>query len=534
MNRRGVLKAGLATGSLFLPAPYAWVWAQSDGALKLLRAPKVALVIGNGKYKDAPELKNAPNDAKAVSEVLKVSGFAVTMHLDTGREALVGAIRDYVNAMAQKKAVGLFYFAGHGVQLEWRNYMLPVDAVIDKVEDVAKQSVDIARLMEGLTKAANPMNMIILDACRENPFGTAKPVAQKGLSQMDAPTHTILAYATSPGNVASDGEGVNGLYTENLLREMKVPEAKIEDVFKRVRLGVRRKTNGAQIPWESTSLEDDFWFLPPRELKAASDAEKTRLFEEELAAWEKVKAAAAPGPLEEFLRRYSSGPFSELAQLQLDTVLAKQGEKKILIAPAVGNPYTQGFVPADTDFRKGDSYSYAVMDRQTRAEMNRITSTVTQINENEIVFDEGVLILDRLGNSVKLPSGNRFTPRQDSPAEYAVGKKWSTRYSTLTGKGNTGDSEFHFRITKREKVTVPAGSFDCFVIEGEGYTALPSGRSELRNVRWMAPDRVRRPIVQEQYRKFQRASTISGKGGAGKGGPQNVDTRMELTSYKQT
>ena len=175
--------------------------------------------------------------------------------------------------MEQKKHVGLFYFAGHGVQLDWRNYLLPIDAVIDKIEDVAKQSVDIARLMEGLTKAANPMNVIILDACRENPFGTAKPVAQKGLSQMDAPTQTILAYATSPGNVASDGDGANGLYTENLLREIKVPEAKIEDVFKRVRLGVRRKSNGAQIPWESTSLEEDFWFLPPKSLKAATDAE---------------------------------------------------------------------------------------------------------------------------------------------------------------------------------------------------------------------------------------------------------------------
>src|SRR5512145_832664 len=101
MQRRDVLKAGLA-GSLFLPQPWAWVWAQSDGregALKLLKAPKVALVVGNGKYKDAPELKNAPNDAKAIAETLKGAGFAVTMLLDTGREALIQAIRDYVNGM---------------------------------------------------------------------------------------------------------------------------------------------------------------------------------------------------------------------------------------------------------------------------------------------------------------------------------------------------------------------------------------------------------------------------------------------------
>jgi len=289
-NRRRILKAGLATG-LFLPLPYAYVWAQQDGALKLLKAPKVALVVGNGKYKDAPVLKNAPNDARAIAETLKGAGFAVTLLLDSNREALIGAIRDYVHAMEQKKAVGLFYFAGHGVQLDWRNYMLPVDAVIDTVDDVGKQSVDIARLMEGLVKAANPMNVIILDACREDPFGKSRK-PQKGLSQMDAPTQTILAYATSPGNVASDGDGANGLYTESLLREMKVPEAKIEDVFKRVRLAVRRKSNGAQIPWESTSLEEDFWFIPPKDLKQISDSERERLLKEEQAAWERAKQAA--------------------------------------------------------------------------------------------------------------------------------------------------------------------------------------------------------------------------------------------------
>ena len=542
MNRRELLKAGAAAGSLFLPAPYALVWAQqSDGALKLIKAPKVALVIGNGKYKDAPVLKNAPNDAKAIAAALKGAGFEVNLKLDTGRAEMLDAIRAYVHLMEQKKHVGLFYFAGHGVQLDWRNYLLPIDAVIDKIEDVAKQSVEIARLMDGLTKAANPMNVIILDACRENPFGTARPVAQKGLSQMDAPTQTILAYATSPGNVASDGDGANGLYTENLLREIKVPEAKIEDIFKRVRLGVRRKSNGAQIPWESTSLEEDFWFIPPKDLKAASDAEKTKLFEEELATWERVKGAGAPGPLEDFLRRWPSGPFSELAQLQLDQVLARQGEKKVQIVASAGNPYTQGLVAADTAFKLGDSYEYIVMDRESRAEINKINSVVTEISENEVIFGKGALILDRLGNLVKASNGNRFTPRQDQPTEYAIGKRWTTRFGVITGQGRSGESEFEFRITKREKVTVPAGTFDCYVIEGEGYTVLPGGKTELKLTRWMAPDKVRRPIVQEQYRKFRRDLVGRdggfGKGGAGKGagkGPQNVDQRQELVAYKQS
>jgi hypothetical protein len=229
------------------------------------------------------------------------------------------------------------------------------------------------------------MNVIILDACREDPFGKSRK-PQKGLSQMDAPTQTILAYATSPGNVASDGDGANGLYTESLLREMKVPEAKIEDVFKRVRLAVRRKTSGAQIPWESTSLEEDFWFLPPKELRAASDADKEKQFDEELAQWEKVKASDDPAPLEAFLRRYPSGPFAELAQLQLDRALAKLGEKKVQIASAAGNPYTLGTVAADLGFKVGDSYAYVVLDRESRAEKGRLPGVITAVTDTEVIL----------------------------------------------------------------------------------------------------------------------------------------------------
>jgi hypothetical protein len=500
-NRRSILKAGLAAG-LFAPLPWTWVWAQSEGALKLLKAPKVALVVGNGKYKDAPELKNAPNDAKAIAEVLKASGFAVTMLLETNKDALIGAIRSYVNAMEKQKAVGLFYFAGHGVQLDWRNYMLPVDAVIDKVDDVAKESVDIARLMEGLTKAANPMNVIILDACREDPFGKArKPV--KGLSQMDAPTNTILAYATSPGNVASDGDGANGLYTENLLREMKVPEAKIEDVFKRVRLGVRRKSNGAQIPWESTSLEEDFWFQPPKELKAASDAERDRLMKEDEAAWEKAQQSKDAKAIEEYLRRFPSGNYSELAQVYLDRALAKEGEKKVQIASAEGNPYSKGTVAIRTDHKVGDSYTFRVVDAYSRVEQRRFTRTVKAITEDEVQFDDN-LIQDLLGNNVRMPDGRRVKGAQNYPQELTVGKRWQTRFTTTFPNGSSVATEFNFVIAARENVTVPAGTFHAFRINAVGHSRNPKGEAVLiENHRYLAPDQCRLPLVVHELRRVR-------------------------------
>src|SRR5262245_10169844 len=117
MERRAVLKAGLVTGSLFLPAPFAWVYAQSEGTIKLLKAPKVALVVGNGKYKDVPPLKNAPNDAKDIAETLKSLRFNVTLLVDSDRKGLLNAIRDYAQTVEATKCVGLFYFAGHGLQL---------------------------------------------------------------------------------------------------------------------------------------------------------------------------------------------------------------------------------------------------------------------------------------------------------------------------------------------------------------------------------------------------------------------------------
>ena len=213
-----------------MPIPYAWVWAQSEGALKLLKLPKLALVLGNSKYKEAP-LRNPANDASAIAEALKASGFDVTLRMDTGKADMMAAVQVYVQTLAAKKCVGLFYYAGHGIQLAWRNYMVPVDASLGSTEDVQTQGVDVGDLLRGLTKAANPMNVIILDACRDNPFGSLKGASQRGLAQMDAPPNTLLAFATAPGNVASDGDGANGLYTENLLRQMTVPDAKIEDVF---------------------------------------------------------------------------------------------------------------------------------------------------------------------------------------------------------------------------------------------------------------------------------------------------------------
>ena len=500
-----------------------WPWkaAFAQSGASLLRLPKQALVIGNSKYKHAP-LKNPVNDAQGMVEALKSAGFGVTVGLELTQAGLREAIRTYSESLAKTKAIGLFYFAGHGAQLAWRNYLIPVDAEIDNVQELRERGVDVNSLMEGITRAGNPMNVIILDACRNNPFGGSSRLDQKGLSQLDAPPGTLLAYATAPGNTAEDGEGENGLYTEHLLREIKVPEAKVEDVFKRVRLGVRRRSKGLQVPWESTSLEEDFWFLPPKEIRKLAEEEVEREFKQELAVWERIQNAAQAEPLEDYLRRYPSGRFVELAQLRLDQVLRKQGENKVEIVSAPQNPYSKGTSRTDTAFKIGDRYTYRKLDVLTKVELNKpYTNRVTHITENEVIYNNGNKVTDLLGNHRKF-GGNIWTVNQTVPAEFIIGKRWNTRFHYIEPNGREFIVDLELRVADREHVSVPAGTFNAFRIEARGWRRGPGVNIAWDLKTWFAPDEVRSPVA---FQWFNRAMPW---------GNLVTTSRDELVEFRQT
>ncbi|MBX3677386.1 MAG: caspase family protein [Rhodocyclaceae bacterium] len=499
------------SAAALLPWRAGTAFATAASALNAL--PRTALVIGNGKYRNAP-LPNPANDAGAIGERLARLGFKVVTQLDAGRDAMQNAVADYGEQLARHKGVGLFYFAGHGLQLAWRNFLVPVDANLTRADDVLLQTLDLRQLFDRLGKAGNAMNVIILDACRDNPFGSELKTG-KGLSQMDAPIGTLLAYATAPGNLASDGSGDNGLYTEHLLREIGTPEAKIEDVFKRVRLAVRRASSGQQVPWESTSLEDDFYFIPPPDLKKLSQEELDRQFAEEAAEWDKVQAANAIKPVEDYLRRYPSGRFSELALVRLDRLLAKEGEKKVKLVNAAENPFTQGTGVIDLNFRVGDHYVYRGVDLLTQVETRRHINRITEITEDRVIFNNGALVTDLLGNIRKLPNGGTFGPSQYYIAEYSVGKKWTTRYDAVLPNGNKDAFEIDFKVVGRESITVPAGTFDCFRIEGNGWILAKGVRQEIRY--WVTPAKLNRHIALEVL--------------ATRGGRIGRSERQELESY---
>ena len=221
---------------------------------------RVALVIGNSQYPLIGELRNPEHDAKDVAEALRKLNFNVTVKLNIDQQEMEEAIIEFGERI-KEDSVGLFYYAGHGAQIGGENYLIPVQARIKKAKDIRYKAVDLNMLIDEMVAANNGKNIIILDACRNNPLPKEESRhASIGLARTDAPAGSLIAYATSPGSVAIDGEGRNGIYTRYLLEHIFTPGIPIEMVFKRVLQGVASDTERKQIPWMSSSLDIDFSF----------------------------------------------------------------------------------------------------------------------------------------------------------------------------------------------------------------------------------------------------------------------------------
>jgi carboxyl-terminal processing protease len=234
---------------------------------------KVALVIGNGAYQNAP-LRNPVNDANAVALAFKALGFQVYHHDNATHQEMIEALRRFSQS-ASRSEVRLLYFAGHGIQIKGRNYLLPVDADVKSEQEVLQRSIDITELLEQLATIKGGINLVILDACRINPFNqtpsqlvdargykTRSLAARSlGLAAVQAPSGTIVAFSTSPGSVATDSSlRSNSIYTRHLLSHLNVPGLPVEKLFKLVRTAVAAETQQMQVPWESSSLLGEYCF----------------------------------------------------------------------------------------------------------------------------------------------------------------------------------------------------------------------------------------------------------------------------------
>ena len=232
---------------------------------------RTALVIGNSAYKLSP-LKNPVNDAQAVAGTLKGLGFDVLLRENTTFKDLLEVMRLF-SLRSQDADVRLVFYAGHGIQVKGRNYLLPVDTVLQSEEEAVSKAADVTQLLDRLSQAKEGMNVVILDACRNNPFAGNDVVLPDGrrmrfrglrpggLAKVDPPLGTLIAFSTAPNGVALDNPtGKNSLYTLHLIANMQVPGLPIEQVFKRVRAGVAQESGRMQVPWESSSIMNDFCF----------------------------------------------------------------------------------------------------------------------------------------------------------------------------------------------------------------------------------------------------------------------------------
>lgn len=313
---------------VWLPSPVSTEAQDSRGIQ--VSSERLALVVGNNSYQTAP-LRNPVNDAEDMGAVLSNLGFKVTLKKNVDRRGLEDAIRQFGRQL-RHGGVGLFYFAGHGLQVGGRNYLIPINARIESESDVSYEAVDAGFVLGKMEDAQNQLNIVILDACRSNLYARAFRSENLGLARMDAPTGSLIVYATAPGDVAADGPERNGIFTKHLIRHMQTPNLPVEQVLKRVRIDVAEETRQRQIPWESSSLMGDFYFkiggvvnskesspaIESAETSAQSPGQFSKLdASERHHIVEKIRLAVLPVNFSDKVDSYSIGTYDQIKKATL-------------------------------------------------------------------------------------------------------------------------------------------------------------------------------------------------------------------------
>jgi hypothetical protein len=271
---------------------------------------RVALVVGNAKYEVSP-LINPTNDSADVAAKLKSYGFEVVYRENLKMRQIGSMLREFKSKLSPGSTALVFY-AGHGLQVRGENYFPTIDADIQSEEDIQNQSIGLKQLMDILEESKTRTNIVMLDACRNNPFERRTRSLSRGLASTSAPSGTMIAYSTRPGSVAEDGSGRNGLYTEQLLKIMDNRKP-IEQVLKQLVSSVKAASKGRQEPWSEGSLEGDFCFGGCMD----SSAEKNKLTAD-VALWESIIGSTSSTDYERYLSEFPNGTFASLAKKTLD------------------------------------------------------------------------------------------------------------------------------------------------------------------------------------------------------------------------
>ena len=528
------------------PQPDRNLIVQTSAPVAAAKNQRVALVIGNANYKEAP-LSNPVNDARAISAALQESGFTVILRENTDQRSMLAALREFGDKL-RGGGTGLFYYAGHGMQIKGRNYLIPVGANVEREDEVAYSAVDAQAVLDKMEAAGNAANIMILDACRNNPFTRSSRSGQAGLAQMDAPVGTLVAFATSPGMVASDGAGANGLYTQHLLTAMRQNGSKVEDVFKQVRANVRRDSQGKQVPWESTSMEGDFYFRGGA--SAATVAAVDSSVAVENALWDAVKNSSLPIELRAYLNRFPSGRYAAHANARLAQI------QPAVVAATPETPDAAGNNPSDVERRtqeilanlgkaeipvkprptaQSNSFGYTVGDRWRYQKVDKFKGEVVdnfalqvdRIEPNgDLTINRGASIWSVNGEVKYSRNSERerfFSGLKQYPPVLQAGAKSSYEYQIDSkfpdGRKWKEISSAAMVVKGQEKVKTPAGEFDAWRVELEVFWRIEGSDSKGRysQVSWYVPQLRRYVAWDEESRNAN--------------GSFNRRDRYEMTSY---
>jgi uncharacterized caspase-like protein len=444
-------------------------------ASNALAERRLALVIGNGAYSVGP-LDNPPNDAALMADTLSNAGFEVTHLTDLGYRDLQRAVVEFGRdlAAAGRETVGMVFYAGHAVQANGENYLIPVDADIRDELDLDIQTLRIDTLMRGLDRAGNRLNMVVLDACRNNPFKSMSRSGTRGLAKIDAASGTLLAYSTAPGDVAADGSDRNSPYTAALVKAIRTPGLPVEQVFKRVRIEVMERTGERQVPWESSSLTGDFTFIdrapvpvvaapppPPPAAPAAPDNSA------EIAFWTSIANSDDPALFRSYLNSYPNGLFAAVAEQRIAALEAANADRAKREREAAAADHWNAVKDSDdsamlqTVIDRYDGTLYAELARTRIETLNARAAAVQAAGQNQVAAIPAAApppaggsgggerwridwrVVNGTGSDLCQPGETAEQEFEVRDGQFSFDVK-TTRYSKTTLTGEIGEDELSF------------------------------------------------------------------------------------------
>jgi len=363
-------------------------------------AQRMALVIGNGSYSESP-LKNPVNDATDISKALKRLNFNVTTITNANQRKMFKAIKKFGKSL-NKNDVGLFYFAGHGMQVQGRNYLIPIGSNIEDEDELQFSAINAATVLAKMESAGNGLNIIMLDACRNNPFARSFRSSSRGLARMPTPTGSMLIYATGPSAVASDGDGRNGLFTQSLLKYIETKNIPLQEVILRTRAEVAKQSKNKQVPWSSSSMMQSFYFnqsstsalivqpqvrVPPQMAMGG-----------EYAMWQLVRNSKSIDELQVFIAQFPKSHFVALANKRiklLENQSHPQNQSQPQSQPQHQSPsqdqtYTAGNTTFTMKAIPAGSFSMGCVSgkkcQNNEKPVHKVTLTAFSMMETEVTF----------------------------------------------------------------------------------------------------------------------------------------------------